>query len=637
MAIDLLKSINSPSDLKKLSIDELDNYSVQLSSFIDKTVSSIGGHYSSPLGVVDLSIALHYVYNSPKDKLVWDVGHQAYAHKIITGRRDRFDTLRKKEGISGFLKRNESAHDIFGAGHASTSISAALGIAHARDLKKENFQVLSIIGDGSMTGGLAYEGINNLGYHKTQLTVVLNDNSMSISKSVGALSHYLTKIITNPTYNKIRNDIWDISGKLPFGSKSIRRFLRKTQMGIKNYITPGSLFEDLGLRYIGPVDGHNIIDLIKVFKSVKDMNSPVLVHVLTSKGKGNDLAEKDSVKYYSVSGEKSSSSDGIGFSNVFGDSMCDIAKENSNVMCITAAMEKGTGMSEFVAKYPDNYIDVGIAEEHAITYGAGLACENIVPVVALYSTFAQRAYDQIFHDVSLQELPMVICLDRSGVVGPDGPTHHGVFDISILRSLPNIVISSPANGSELRNLIYTAINSKKLFIIRYPKSNTVEYDKSLPFITYDIGRWSIINPGEKILILSTGPLYYEIIDNINYIKQNLGYEPTIVHARFIKPMDAKMLIDLSSSHDTIITVEEGTEIGGFGSGILEFISKNYININVENIAIPDTYIEHASRSEQLDEIGLSGKRIADNIISVGNSISKNKTLTKIVSLSKDVD
>ena len=637
MAIDLLKTVNAPSDLKKLSIDDLNNYSIQLSSFIDETVSSIGGHYSSPLGVVDLSIALHYIYNSPKDKLVWDVGHQAYAHKIITGRRDRFDTLRKKEGISGFLKRNESVHDIFGAGHASTSISAALGIAHARDLKKDNFQVLSIIGDGSMTGGLAYEGVNNLGYHKTQLTVVLNDNSMSISKSVGALSRYLTKIITNPTYNKIRNDIWDISGKLPVGSKTIRRFLRKTQMGIKNYITPGSLFEDLGLRYIGPVDGHNIAELIKVFKSVKDMNSPVLVHVLTSKGKGSDLAEKDSVKYYSVSGEKSSSSDGIGFSNVFGDSMCDIAKVNNNVMCITAAMEKGTGMSEFVDKYPDNYIDVGIAEEHAITYGAGLACENIVPVVALYSTFAQRAYDQIFHDVSLQDLPMVLCLDRSGVVGPDGPTHHGVFDISILRSLPNIVISSPANGTELRNLIYTAISSKKLFIIRYPKSDTIEYDRSLPFLTYDIGKWSIINPGEKILILSTGPFYYDIIDNIEYIKTNLGYEPTIVHARFIKPIDTKMLKDLSLSHDTIVTVEEGTEIGGFGSGILEFISRNNININVENIAIPDKYIEHASRSEQLDEIGLSGQRIANNIISVGNSISENKTVTKIVSLSKDVD
>ena len=637
MQAELLKSINSPSDLKNLSIDELINYSDQLSSFIDKTVSNIGGHYSSPLGVVDLSIALHYTYNSPKDKLIWDVGHQAYAHKIITGRRDNFNSLRKKDGISGFLKRNESEHDIFGAGHASTSISAALGIAHARDLNKDQFQVLSIIGDGAMTGGLAYEGINNLGYHKTQLTVVLNDNSMSISKSVGALSHYLTKIITNPTYNKIKNDIWNISGKLPIGSHVIRRFLRKTQISIKNYITPGSLFEDLGLRYIGPVDGHDIAELIKVFKSVQEMNSPVLVHVLTNKGKGNDLAEQDSVKYYSVSGNSSDDINTISFSNVFGDSMCDIAQNNNDIMCITAAMEKGTGMSKFVAKYPNNYIDVGIAEEHAITYGAGLACENIVPVVALYSTFAQRAYDQIFHDVSLQGLPMVICLDRAGVVGPDGPTHHGVFDISIFKSLPNIIITSPANGNELRNLIYTAIESKRLFIIRYPKLNVLEYNRSLPFVKYEVGKWTIIKPGEKILIISTGQFYNDIIDSASYIENKLGYIPTIVHARFIKPMDDKMLLDLSSTHDTIITIEEGVGVGGFGSGVLEFISNNKINISVKIIAIPDTYIDHASRAEQLDQIGLSGKRISETIVSVGYSISKNKPVSKIVSLPKDVD
>ena len=430
----ILPKINDPSDLKQLNMTALREVSNEISHFMRTTVEKVGGHYSSPLGVVDLTVAIHYAYNSPQDKLIWDVGHQSYAHKIICGRRDEFHTIRQKDGISGFLKRSESEHDIFGAGHASTSISAALGMAHARDKKKDKNQVVAIIGDGAMTGGLAYEGINNLGYHKTQLTVVLNDNSMSISKSVGALSHYLTRVVTNPTYNKIRNDIWDISGKIPIFSKHLRKILRKTEEGIKGYFTPGALFEEFGLRYIGPINGHDMEEMVRTFNAVKEMNTPVLVHVYTNKGKGNKLAESDSTKYYSMPGKKvGKKSDLPDYSKVFGHAITQLAEKNDKIVCVTAAMEVGTGMSEYTEKYPDRYIDVGIAEEHAITYASGLATEGFVPVVAIYSTFMQRAYDHVFHDAILQKLPLVVCMDRAGVVGPDGPTHHGVFDISLFK------------------------------------------------------------------------------------------------------------------------------------------------------------------------------------------------------------
>jgi len=400
----ILSQINSPADLKRLNPDALAHLSGEVANHIKTVIEEHGGHYSSPLGVVDLTIALHYVYDSPKDKIIWDVGHQAYAHKIITGRRDQFHTIRQRNGISGFLKRSESEHDIVGAGHASTSISSALGFAHARDKDKTDDQIVSIIGDGAMTGGLAYEGINNLGFHKTQMTIVLNDNSMSISESVGALSRYLNRVVTNPTYNRIRNDIWDLSGKIPMSSFA-RKFLRKTEEGIKGFLTPGGLFEELGLRYIGPVDGHDLDELIRTFESVKEMNTPVLVHVYTKKGKGSKSAESDSVKFYSMSGSKnkvsSSKITAISYSEAFGESIAQIAENDDAIECVTAAMEIGTGMTVFTKKYPDRYIDVGIAEEHAVTYASGLAGAGKKPIVAIYSTFLQRAFDCIFHFVSL--------------------------------------------------------------------------------------------------------------------------------------------------------------------------------------------------------------------------------------------
>ena len=609
----ILNIIESPDDLKELDLKSLDLLSLELINYIKDTVNAVGGHYSSPLGVVDLTLALHYVYNTPSDKLIWDVGHQAYAHKIITGRRDRFNTLRKKDGLSGFLKINESDYDAFGAGHASTSISAALGMAHARDEKKETNQVVAIIGDGALTGGLAYEGINNLGYHKTQLTIVLNDNSMSISKSVGALSRYLNRVVTNPTYNRLRNDIWNISGKMPL-SKYLRRFLKKTEGGIKGLLTPGILFEELGLRYIGPVDGHDINQMINTFKAVKDMNTPVLVHIYTKKGKGSNTAELDSEKYYSVPDSNNSNKEkGFSYSKVLGASIEKIAQNNLDVRCITAAMEVGTGLSSFIEKYPDRYIDVGIAEEHAVTYAAGLSATGLIPIVCIYSTFMQRAFDCIFHDVLLQDLPVIFCMDRAGIVGPDGPTHHGVFDISMLNILPNIVIAAPKDGDELYDILYTAIKLKKPYAIRYPKETTLNFNINKIPITLPVGSWEYIwnNPKSEVTILATGSMVRMIVEGENELKNSINCNITFINCRFIKPLDIEKLKSILDSNNNVITIEEGSVIGGFGS----MVENYFVNSpnKVLSMGIPDNYIEHGSRSELLNDIDLNIKGVVKSI------------------------
>ena len=616
MKKNILSQINSPADLKNLNSDALDNLSGEVANHIKRVIEEHGGHYSSPLGVVDLSIALHYVYDSPKDKIIWDVGHQAYAHKILTGRRDQFHTLRQKDGISGFLKRSESKHDIVGAGHASTSISSALGFAHARDKDKTDDQIVSIIGDGAMTGGLAYEGINNLGYHKTQMTIVLNDNSMSISESVGALSRYLNRVVTNPTYNRIRNDIWDLSGKIPMSS-FVRKFLRKTEEGIKGFLTPGALFEELGLRYIGPVDGHDLDELIRTFESVKQMNTPVLVHVYTKKGKGSANAESDSVKFYSMSGSKNKISPTkipvASYSQAFGESIAQIAENDDAIECVTAAMEIGTGMTAFTKKFPDKYIDVGIAEEHAVTYASGLAGAGKKPIVAIYSTFLQRAFDCIFHDGLLQDLPIIYCMDRAGLVGPDGPTHHGVFDIPMLRMLPNIIVTAPKDGNELKNLLATATASRKSFSIRYPKSSSRNFDKSRTPELLKIGEWEKLNSGDKVAILATGSMVAIVEDNLDFISKEVGFAPTLINARFIKPLDTPMLSSLSKKYDAIITMEEGCLAGGFGSVVIEYFNDIGSQINVSRMGIPDNFIEHGTRKELLDSLNLNANGVISNI------------------------
>ena len=615
----ILNTINSPDDLKKLSLEELNVLSVELINYIKDTVKQVGGHYSSPLGVVDLTLALHYVYNTPDDKIVWDVGHQAYTHKIITGRREEFKTLRKKDGISGFLKINESEYDAFGAGHASTSISAALGMAHARDQMQKQNQVLAIIGDGALTGGLAYEGINNLGYHRTQLTIVLNDNSMSISKSVGALSKYLNRVVTNPTYNKLRNDIWDMSGKMPM-SDYLRKFLKKTEGGIKGLLTPGILFEELGLRYIGPVDGHDMNQMINTFSAVKKMNTPVLVHVYTKKGKGSNDAEIDSERYYSVSEKtKSVVTSGTPFSKVIGESMKKIVKNDDSVRCVTAAMEIGTGLSTFVEQFPDKCIDVGIAEEHAVTYAAGLAANGLKPIVYIYSTFMQRAFDCIFHDVLLQDLPVIFCMDRAGLVGPDGPTHHGVFDISMLNILPNIIIAAPKDGDEFLDLLFTATKINKPFAIRYPKANTNDFDINREPALLNIGTWEYLieRDNAQIAILATGSMVSMVLESKEYVQEQIGVDFNLINCRFIKPLDVDILNDISKKEIThIVTIEEGSIIGGLGSMINDYF--NNTAINVKTMGIPDEYIEHGSRGELLKEIGLDGQGLVDTIKAMYN-------------------
>ncbi len=604
----ILNSVNNPDDLKKISLDDLNTLSEEIYQYIHNVISKKGGHYSSPLGVVDLTIALHYAYNTPFDKLIWDVGHQAYAHKILTDRKKEFENIRQLDGISGFLKIDESKYDAFGAGHSSTSISAALGFAHARDMKKENNQVVAIIGDGALTGGMAYEGLNNLGYHRTQLTVILNDNSFSISKSVGALSKYLTRITTNPTYNKLRNEIWNISGKIPVISKQIKSFLKKTEGTMKSYLTPGILFEELGLRYIGPIDGHDIEGMIKVFKSVQTMNTPVLLHVFTDKSKGHSLSKHDAVKSYSISNSKPlKKTNEISFSNALGEILFFLS-DNFRFHCITAAMEIGTGLKSFIEKNPERYIDVGIAEEHAVTYSAGLSAAGILPIITIYSTFMQRAYDQIIHDMALQKLPAIFCMDRAGLVGNDGPTHHGIFDISFMRSIPNMIVTAPIDGNEMYSLIYTAVKKKLLLSIRYPKMTTILDSQFKPELL-EVGSWKLLNDGKSICILTFGSMIDDCLKVVKQQRDSHNRNITLVNCRFIKPLDSKLLDKLIAKHDLFLVVEEGVLSGGFGSSILEYFSLNSINKKVKIMGINDEFSSQGSRKELLEMVGLNYQSI----------------------------
>ena len=612
----ILPHINSPKDLKNLTNKDLNILSDELAMYIHEVITEIGGHYSSPLGVIELTIALHYVYDTPIDKLIWDVGHQAYAHKILTGRREEFLKIRKFKEISGFLKMDESPYDCYGAGHTSTSISAALGFAHMRDKNNTNEKVLSIIGDGAMTGGLAYEALNNLGFHRTQLTIVLNDNSLSISESVGALSKYLTKITTNPTYNKLRDNIWDMTGKIPVLSKPIRKILKKTEEGMKVSLTEGGFFEELGIRYIGPIDGHNIPELIRIFKRIKEINSPILLHVYTNKSKRiKHFESNDAVKYYSISpGNKSNNQNSFTFSKVFGNSILSLAKD-IDFRCITAAMEVGTGLSQFSKLYSDRYIDVAIAEQHALTYSSGIAASGNIPIVAIYSTFIQRAYDQIIHDIALQNLPVILCMDRAGLVGPDGPTHHGIFDIAFLRIIPNIIVTSPKDGFELHDLLFTALEINKIFTIRYGKIET-EYKENYTPKLLDIGSWEHLIKGDDIVVLSVGSMVNNAIKVAELLKDKNNINLGVINCRFIKPLDSNMLADIKEKYKYIFTIEEGCIQGGFGSSVLEYFSKfEYDNI-INLMGVNDEFIEHGSRKELLELTGLSVSKIYDKIIDV---------------------
>ena len=628
MQLKFLPNIKKPKDIRGLSDKELQELCTEIRNYTINTITEIGGHLAPTLGVIELTVALHYVYNTPIDKLIWDVGHQGYAHKLLTGRFENFSTIRQINGLSGFLKRSESEYDVIGAGHASTSISAALGIAEARRQQKENFRVAAIIGDGSMTGGLAFEGINNAGNLGKQFLVILNDNEMSISPNVGAISTYFTRLISNPLYNRLRNEFWDLTGKLPIAKSQTRTIIKKIEESLKSLIVPGILFDELGFRYFGPVDGHNLKEVISTLENIKDIQNPVLLHVLTKKGKGmvsldmeNREYHDDAVKFHAVKPngiEKTNKSVKPKpkvpiFQDVFGKLACEVASNRDDTICITAAMREGTGLVPYSKKYPDRYYDVGIAEGHGVTFASGLATQGIRPIVAIYSTFLQRAYDHIVHDCAIQHLPVIFCMDRSGIAGEDGPTHHGSLDIAYLRCVQNMIVTAPKNGNEFRNLLYTALNINDMpFSIRYPKASSVEFDVSGQMELLPIGSWEICKKGSDVVLLSVGNMTYLALDAAKKLEK-IGINTEVINCRFIKPMDISCLLKVKEKFTNVITIEEGVINGGFGDGVSSWLLENGYKGRMKRLGLPDNFIQHGSRDEILKTINLDVDGIVENV------------------------
>ena len=612
----ILFDVNSPADIRSFGVNELKLLCAEIRQYMIDVISEIGGHFGGGLGTVELTVVLHKVFNTPEDLIVWDTGHQAYPHKIITGRRDDLHTIRQLNGISGFLKRSESQYDAFGAGHASTSISAAVGMAEATRILNANKKVIAVIGDGAMTGGMAYEAMNNSGVLKSNLIVVLNDNQMSIAPNVWQIANYFTEMISHPEYNRFKGAIWDLTGKLDNFGDRLRKVAARLETGIKAVITPGMLFEALGFRYFGPINGHNISQLTKIFEQVKPMKGPILVHILTEKGKGYKPAEGDQQKLHGTTpfdkqtGKALNKSSIPSYTSIFGKALVEIVKQNPKVVGITAAMPDGTGMDFLQKEFPSNFFDVGIAEEHAVTFAAGLATQGIIPVVAIYSTFLQRAIDQIIHDVALQKLHVVFVLDRAGLVGADGPTHHGAFDLSYLRYIPGIVIMSPKDESELRDMLYTAINYKLgPIVIRYPRGSATGVELKPNFDNIAIGSAEKIEDGSSVALLAVGNMVdYAIKAKKILYEKNIN--AAVYNMRFIKPLDTKLIDEIVSRFEKIVTIEENSIIGGFGSAILEYLSeKNYKN-DILRIGLPDKFIDHGTQSQlhsilKIDPVGIS--------------------------------
>ena len=611
-----LKKINSPEDLKKIPKDQLSEVCQELRTYITETINQIGGHLAPTLGAIEITTAVHYVFSAPKDKIVWDTGHQAYAHKVLTGRYSQFPTIRRYKGLSGFLKRSESEFDVFGAGHASTSISAALGMAVSRDLDNDKFKVVSIIGDGALSGGLAFEALNNAGNIRKQMLVIVNDNDMSISPNVGAFRNYLVKITTNKRYNNLRKGIYNTIKKLPKNLKILETILRKAESSAKKFFLPTTVFEDLGFRYFGPVDGHNIEEMVEVLENIKDLNTPVVLHAITKKGKGLEYAEDDPIKYHGVKEKKENNQVKQNqtpiYQNVFGEVLCDLADENKDVVAITAAMREGTGLVEFSSRFPERFYDVGIAEGHAVTFSGGLSTQGKIPIVAIYSTFLQRAFDHVIHDVALQNLPVIFCMDRSGLVGEDGATHHGVLDIAYLRCIQNIIVSAPKDGNELRDLIYTAtLNKQKPFTIRYPKEQSVKFEKKSPN-QIEIGTWEVLVQGSDVLILAVGSMVSKSME-VHSMLLEKGISSEVVNCRFIKPMDKNYLKEFLSKFSFVVTIEEGVKDGGFGEGIINYSNENSISNNILTLGVPNRFIDHGPRNILLHEVGLDSISIFEKI------------------------
>lgn len=616
----VLSKVNIPSDIKDLHGNELKQLCTDIRQFLINTISEIGGHFGGGLGTVELTVALHRVFNTPKDMIVFDTGHQAYPHKILTGRKDRLSTIRQLNGLSGFLKRTESEYDAFGAGHASTSVSAALGMAVARDLKNEDYKVVAIIGDGAMTGGMAYEAMNNSGFLKTDIIVVMNDNRMSIAPNVWQISNYFTEMISHPEYNKFKAQIWELTGKLDQFGDRLRKIAVRLENGIKAVITPGMLFEALGFRYFGPVNGHNVNQLVKLFTQVKDLKGPILVHAITQKGKGYKPAEEHiqrlhaSTPFDKITGKAiKKGSPPPSYTSIFGNALVEIVKENNKVIGITGAMPDGTGLDILQQNCPENYFDVGIAEEHAVTFAAGLATQGIIPVVAIYSTFLQRGFDQIIHDVALQKLHVVFVLDRAGLVGADGPTHHGTFDISYLRFIPGMVIMAPKDEAELRDMLFTAVEYKKGPIaVRYPRGSALGVELKPGFRKITIGESEKLKSGNDVALLALGSMVDYSIKAAEKLELE-GISCEIINMRFAKPLDENRLKEIASRFNKIVTLEENALQAGFGSAVTEFFADNNFKNDILRIGLPDYFIDHGTQAELHKLIGIDPDGIVEKV------------------------
>jgi 1-deoxy-D-xylulose-5-phosphate synthase len=607
--MNLLDKINSPKDLKKLSRSELVTLCDEMRDFIIESVSKTGGHLSSNLGVIELTVALHYVFDCPQDKFIWDVGHQTYPHKILTGRKKKMGSLRALDGISGFPKISESDYDIFGTGHSSTSISAALGMAEALKKKNLDHKAIAIIGDGAMTAGMAFEGLNNAGDSKNNILVILNDNDMSISKNVGALNNYLAKLMSGNLYGSIKRSSKAVLSAIP----PMLEFAKRAEEHVKGMVIPGTLFEEFGFNYIGPIDGHDLNALVDTLNNLKALQGPQLLHVATQKGFGYEPAETDPNKFHGVG--QFSLSDGAQplkikkatYTDVFGDWVVDMAMIDKKLCAITPAMLDGSGLNKFSEKFPDRFFDVGIAEQHAITFAAGLACENYKPVIAIYSTFLQRAYDQLIHDVALQNIPMLFAIDRAGIVGQDGPTHSGSFDLSFLRCIPNILIMAPSNENECRQMLFTGFKFKGISVVRYPRGPGPGSAIKSKMTAIPIGKAEVIRKGRTIALLAFGNMLEEALkagDKIN---------ATVVNMRFIKPLDIKLIRDLGSSHKLLVTLEENTISGGAGSAVLEVISEYDLKCQSLRIGIPDKFVEQGGQEQLRKKYGLDAASIIKSI------------------------
>lgn len=618
----LLKEINSPDDLKKIPQKQLRKLAHEIRHFLIHSVSQTGGHLSANLGVIELSIALHYVFKSPEDKLVWDVGHQAYVHKLLTGRRRGFNQLRMEDGLSGFPKTSESVHDIFNVGHSSTSISAGYGIAKARDIVGDDYSVISIIGDGSLTGGMAFEALNNVGRSKSKMIVILNDNQMSISENVGGLTRYLCDIRTEPTYLDVKEDIENMLKRIPGIGSGIVQSVRSAKESIRYLLVPGVLFEELGFNYFGPIDGHDIQALITAFNSAKKVKGPVFIHVKTQKGKGYPPAEKQPCKFHSVpkfdvkTGHLNKTKV-VTYSGVFGSTMVELGSKHKDLVAITAAMPEGTGLKAFSKAYPERFFDVGIAEQHAVTFAAGLAISGMKPVVAIYSSFLQRAYDQIIHDVCIQNLPVVFAIDRGGIVGADGETHQGVFDISYLSHIPNLTVMAPKNAVEFKKMMEFAVGHNGPIAIRYPRGEVSNcYNHVIKPIEY--GKAEKVEDGQDVAIIAYGAMNDLAAEVADKLKEK-GYQPSVINGRFASPIDKEMYREIACNHKILITIEENVQTGGFGMKVINYLVEQGIcPEHVKAFALPEAYIQQGDRENMLVKLGLEADQIMDYIESKFN-------------------